>query len=104
MYPRRRSVFVPPYTVVNAMRYIQKVVHRLKALIRFRAMPAKREYVNDLTELERKLRLTRQQIRTLQVMAMRPGQSPAQLKLLRDLELSARAVVKVHLKSIEEKA
>jgi hypothetical protein len=55
----------------------------------------------DLLTLERKLKGVRQEVRNLQVMRMRPGQSAKKLKLLADLERSARAEVKLRLKALE---
>jgi hypothetical protein len=54
----------------------------------------------DLQTLERKLKDTRQEVRNLQVMQMRPGQSAEKLALLADLERSARAEVKLRLKAL----
>ena len=56
---------------------------------------------NDLQELERKLKGVRQEVRNLQVMQMRPAQSAKKLKLLADLERSARAEVKLRTKALE---
>jgi hypothetical protein len=57
----------------------------------------------DLATMELKLRHTRWQIRNLQVMQMRPGQSAEELKFFGDLERSARALVKVLLQAIEDR-
>jgi hypothetical protein len=54
----------------------------------------------DLKTQEAKLRGTHQEVRNLQVMQMRPGQTAEQLKHLADLERSARAEVKLRLKGI----
>jgi hypothetical protein len=54
-----------------------------------------------LPSLEQKLRAARQEVRNIQVMAMQPGQSAEKLKLLADLERSARAEVKLRLKAIQ---
>ena len=54
----------------------------------------------DLPTLERKLKGVRQEVRNLQVMQMHPGQSPEKLKLLADLERSARAEVKLRVKAL----
>jgi len=54
----------------------------------------------DLEKYERELKNTRQEVRNLQVMQMRPGQSAEKLKLLSDLERSARAEVKLRLKAL----
>jgi hypothetical protein len=54
----------------------------------------------DLATQERELRNTRQEVRNLQVMQMRPGQSAEMLAHLADLEGSARAEVKLRLKGI----
>ena len=50
---------------------------------------------------ERKLKGVRQEVRNLQVLQMRPNQPPEKLALLRDLEMSARAEVKLRLKALE---
>jgi hypothetical protein len=55
----------------------------------------------DVPTLERKLARVRQEVRNLQVLAMRPGQTRAELQLLAELERSARAEVKLRLKAIE---
>jgi hypothetical protein len=55
----------------------------------------------SLEEHDRKLRGVRREVRNLQVMQMRPGQSADTLKLLADLERSARAEVKLRHKAIE---
>jgi hypothetical protein len=55
----------------------------------------------DLPTLERKLKEVRQEVRNLQVMAMRPDQSTEKLELLRNLERSTRAEVKLRLKAVE---
>jgi hypothetical protein len=44
---------------------------------------------------------TRQEVRNLQVLQMRPGQSAEKLALLADLERSARAELKLRLKAIK---
>jgi hypothetical protein len=54
----------------------------------------------DLETHERELRNTRQEVRNLQVMQMRPGQTAEQLKHLADLERSARAEVKLRVKAL----
>jgi hypothetical protein len=54
----------------------------------------------DLKIQEAKLKGVRQEVRNLQVMQMRPGQSAELLKHLSDLERSARAEVKLRLKGI----
>jgi hypothetical protein len=56
---------------------------------------------DSLGTLEGKLKGVRQEIRNLQVMQMRPGQSAEKLKLLSELERSARAEVKLRLKALE---
>ena len=53
----------------------------------------------DLATHERKLKGVRQEVRNLQVMQMRPGQSAEQLAHLADLEGSARAEVKLRIKA-----
>lgn len=54
----------------------------------------------DLATLERELKGVRQEVRNLQVMQMRPGQSAAKLAHLADLERSARAEVKLRIKAL----
>jgi hypothetical protein len=56
--------------------------------------------MRDLPTLERELRDARQEVRNLQVLAMRPGLSAEKLELLRNLERSARAEVKLRLKAV----
>jgi hypothetical protein len=58
--------------------------------------------IEELQELERKLEGVRQEVRNLQVMQMRPYQSAKKLKLLADLERSARAEVKLRLEALEQ--
>jgi hypothetical protein len=55
----------------------------------------------DLPTLERKLKGVHQGVRNLQVLQMRPGLPAAKLELLRNLERSARAEVKLRLKALE---
>jgi hypothetical protein len=57
--------------------------------------------IEDLQALERKLKAVRQEVRNLQVIQMRPNQSAKKLKLLADLERSARAEVKLRLKALD---
>jgi len=54
----------------------------------------------DLATHERELKNTRQEVRNLQVMQMRPGQTAEQLTHLADLERSARAEVKLRVKAL----
>ena len=54
----------------------------------------------DLQEQERKLKGVRQEVRNLQVMQMKPDQPPEKLKLLAELERSARAEVKLRVKAL----
>jgi hypothetical protein len=54
----------------------------------------------DIETLEHELRAVRQEVRNLQVLAMRPNQSAEKLELLRNLEQSARAEVKLRLKAL----
>src|ERR1700683_1241522 len=58
------------------------------------------EPIPDLATLERLLKGVRQEVRNLQVMQMRPGQSAEKLAHLADLERSARAEVKLRHKAI----
>jgi hypothetical protein len=55
----------------------------------------------DLQAMERKLKGVRQEVRNLQVMQMRPGQSAEKLKHLAELERSARAEVKLRTKALQ---
>jgi hypothetical protein len=55
----------------------------------------------DLKTLQRKLADNRQEVRNLQVMQMRPGQSTEKLELLHNLERSARASAKLRRKAIQ---
>jgi hypothetical protein len=54
----------------------------------------------DLATHERLLKGVRQEVRNLQVMQMRPGQSAEKLAHLSDLERSARAEVKLRIKAL----
>jgi hypothetical protein len=54
----------------------------------------------DLKTHEKELANTRREVRNLQVLQMRPGQTAQQLKHLADLEGSARAEVKLRLKAL----
>jgi hypothetical protein len=56
--------------------------------------------VPDIATQERELKNTRQEVRNLQVMQMRPGRSAEELKFLNDLERSARAEVKLRVKAL----
>jgi hypothetical protein len=49
----------------------------------------------DEQTLLRKIASRRQEVRNLQVLALRPGHSPEKLEFLRNLERSARAEVKL---------
>jgi hypothetical protein len=55
----------------------------------------------DMDTLQRALAGARQELHNLQVMLLRPGQSPERLAMLRKLELSCRAEVKLRLRAIE---
>ena len=54
----------------------------------------------DLETLHRKIKSRRQEVRNLQVLALRPGHSPEKLEHLRNLERSARAEVKLWQKAL----
>jgi hypothetical protein len=54
----------------------------------------------DLKTLQTKLAGVRQEISNLQVMQMRPGQSPEKLEVLKQLERSARAELKLRQKAL----
>jgi hypothetical protein len=54
----------------------------------------------DIETHERLLKGVRQEVRNLQVMQMRPGQTAEQLRHLADLEGSARAEVKLRIKAL----
>ena len=54
----------------------------------------------DLLEAQLELAESQRKTRVLQVAQMRPGQSPAKLKTLRNLERSQRAVTKLHKKAV----
>lgn len=56
----------------------------------------------DLAALQQELKYFRQEVMTLQVMALRPGQSAAELRWLRQREREARAKVKRHVRAIED--
>ena len=55
----------------------------------------------DLATHKRLLKGVRQEVRNLQVMQMRPGQSAEKLAHLADLQRSARAEVKLRIKALE---
>ena len=57
--------------------------------------------MRDLQQLERDLKVTREEIRHWQVVGMRPDMLPAAVVLVQSLERSARAEVKLLLKAIE---
>ena len=57
--------------------------------------------MTDLAGLNRKLEIARTELHNLQVMAMRPDQGPERLEMLRKLEVSTRALVKLRLKAVE---
>jgi hypothetical protein len=54
----------------------------------------------DLRTHERELKNTCEEVRNLQVLQMRPGQSAEQLRHLADLEGSAREEVKLRVKAL----
>jgi hypothetical protein len=54
----------------------------------------------DLKTLQRKIASRRQEVRNLQVMAMRPGLSDDKAALVRNLERSARAEAKLWQKAL----
>ena len=54
----------------------------------------------DLPTLTALLKNARQEVRNLQVMQMKPGHAPEKLELLRRLESSARAEVKLRRKAL----
>ena len=58
------------------------------------------EPIPDLATHERLLKGVRQEVRNLQVMQMRPGQSAEKLAHLADLERSARAEAKLRIKAL----
>lgn len=57
--------------------------------------------MRDLKALQAALNDNHQEVRNLQVLQMRPGHSPEKLALLRNLERSARASVKLGRKALE---
>jgi hypothetical protein len=59
--------------------------------------------MRDMDTLQRELKAARQELHNLQVMALRPDQSPERLEMIRKLELSCRAEVKLRLKAIEHR-
>ena len=62
--------------------------------------------MTDLRRYQQDLEATRQEVRNLTVMAMRPHLSPADVDLIRNLEQQARAEVMLrqkHLASIKNK-
>lgn len=57
--------------------------------------------MRDLPKLEQDLKDTRQEVRNLCVLSMRPNLLPAEISLLKNLERSARAEVRLLLKAIQ---
>jgi hypothetical protein len=55
----------------------------------------------DMDALQRALANVRQELHNLQVMSLRPGQSPERLEMLHKLEVSCRAEVKLRRRAIE---
>jgi hypothetical protein len=55
----------------------------------------------DLAVLNRELEAARKELHNLQVMALRPDQSPERLAMLRRFEVSARAEVKLRQKALQ---
>lgn len=55
----------------------------------------------DLKTLQMKLDGVKREISNLQVMQMRPGQTPEKLETLKHLERSARAELKLRQKALE---
>jgi hypothetical protein len=56
--------------------------------------------MRDAKALQAALNDNRREVRNLQVLQMRPGHSPEKLELLRNLERSARASVKLAQKAL----
>jgi hypothetical protein len=65
------------------------------------AAPVRRAVMPDMETLERKLAGARQELHNLQVMQLRPNQSPEKLDLLDKFERSCRAEIKLRLRAIE---
>ena len=76
---------------------MRTIVMTLGRLLRIRRVSANKPSVE---EMERQVALLRDKIRYLQVMAMRPGQSPKDLEHLRRLERQARTHVKKRVAEI----
>ena len=57
--------------------------------------------VPDLEKLEQQLEDIGREVRNLTVMGMDPNQSPDQLELIRNLEISARAEMRLRTMAIE---
>jgi hypothetical protein len=55
----------------------------------------------DLKALERKLREVRKEVENLTVLTLDPSHPPAKRALLKELELSARAEVKLRRKALD---
>ena len=55
----------------------------------------------DLEKLEQELEDIRREVRNLTVMGMDPNQSPDQLELIRNLEISARAEMRLRTMALE---
>ena len=54
-----------------------------------------------IKELERKIECCRREIRNLVVMGMDPSQTPDQLELIRNLERSARAELRLRVTALQ---
>jgi hypothetical protein len=57
--------------------------------------------MHNLQDLRRELAATRQEVRNLTVMGMRPGLTPEKVELIRNLERSARAEVKLRQRHLD---
>ena len=54
-----------------------------------------------IKELERKIECCRREVRNLVVMGMNPSQTPDQLELIRNLERSARAELRLRVTALQ---
>src|SRR5437660_12843271 len=86
-------------------RRFQKMLSQLLRIFGQKGIPTPQEIcyrksrMHDLKTLQRKIASCRQEVRNLQVMAMRPDQPHHKVELLRNLERSARAEIKAWLKA-----
>ena len=82
-------------TAADATAYFKDHAVKLGALSSFGSTLDFDATMYDLAELKRGLRDARQKVRNLTVMAIKPDLTPAKAELIRNMERSARAEVKL---------